>query len=188
MGDPRKIRRTFIRPGHPWQKERMEGEKIILKEYGLKNKTEVWKTTSQLRTIANQAKKLIAATKEQGQKEKTQLIQRLQRQGLVNQSAKIEDVLGITLKALLERRLQTMLVRKGLAKTMNQSRQFITHEHVQISGRTITRPSYLVKLEEEQKIAFGATAPIANPEHPARALEIKQSIKNVNRDTIKVKQ
>lgn len=175
MGDPRKIRRSFSRPGHPWQKERIEQENALLKEYGLKNKTELWKTTSQLRTISNQAKKLIAATKEQAQKERTQLLQRLQKLGLLSTTAKVDEVLGLTLKNLLERRLQTMLVRKGLAKTMNQSRQFITHEHVQINGKTMTRPSHIVRLEEETKIAFKPTAKLASPEHPARIMETKKS-------------
>lgn len=174
MGDPRKIRRAFLRPGHPWQKERIEQEKEVLKEYGLKNKTELWKTTSQLRTIANQAKKLIAATKEQAQKERTQLLQRLQRLGLISMTSKLDDVLGITLKNLLERRLQTIIVRKGFAKTMNQARQFIIHEHIQVNGKTLTRPSHIVRVEEEQKIGFAPTTALANAEHPARIVETKK--------------
>lgn len=177
MGDPRKIRRTYYRPGHPWQKERIEQENSILKEYGLKNKTEIWKTTSQLRTFANQAKKLIATTTTQAQKEKTQLIQRLQRLGLLTTEAKLDDALGITLKNLLERRLQTILVRKGLAKTMNQSRQFITHEHIQINGKTMTRPSHNVRKEEEQKIGFTPTTKLSSPEHPARTITTKTTQK-----------
>ncbi|MBI4140746.1 30S ribosomal protein S4 [Candidatus Woesearchaeota archaeon] len=174
MGDPRKIRRAFLRPGHPWQKERIEQENALLKEYGLKNKTEIWKTTSQLRTFANQAKKLIAATTQQSKVEKTQLLQRLNRLGLIKQDAKLDDVLTITLKDLLERRLQTILVRKGLAKTMNQSRQFITHEHVMIANKKMTRPSHTVRTEEEQAIQFAQTSPLTNTEHPARTVEAKK--------------
>ena len=175
MGDPRKIRRNFTRPGHPWQKERIELENGILKEYGLKNKTEIWRTSSQLRTIANQAKKLIAATKEQAQKERVQLLERLQRLGLVGMGAKLDDVLGISLKDLLERRLQTMLVRKGLAKTMKQARQFITHELVQVGGKTMARPSHIVRVDEESRIAFIPTASIAKVDHPARIVEVRKS-------------
>ena len=174
MGDPRKIRRAFLRPGHPWQKERIEQENELLKEYGLKNKTEIWKTTSQLRTFANQAKKLIAATHEQGQREKTQLLKRLQRLGLISSEAKLDDVLSITLKDLLERRLQTYLVRKGLAKTMHQSRQFITHEHIMVGTKKMTRPSHHVLVEEETHVTFSTSSLLANPEHPLRNTEVKK--------------
>lgn len=174
MGDPRKIRRTFVRPGHPWQKERIDRENALQNEYGLKNKTEIWKTTSQLRTIANQAKKLIAAVTPQAERERTQLLQRLHRLGLIQKDSKLDDVLTITLKDLLERRLQTVLVRKGLAKTMHQARQFITHEHVLIANKKMTRPSHTVRIEEEQTIQFAPTSPVANAEHPARIVEVKK--------------
>lgn len=173
MGDPRKIRRSFLRPGHPWQKERIEQENEVLKEYGLKNKTEIWKTTSLLRTFANQAKKLIAATKQQAQRERTQLLQRLQRLGLLPPDAKIDGVLGITMKNVLERRLQTLLVRKGLAKTMNQARQFITHEHILVGNKKITRPSYLVSVTEEPAVTFATTSALTSADHPARTVEKK---------------
>lgn len=173
MGDPRKIRRSYLRPGHPWQAERIAQENELLKEYGLKNKTEIWKTSSQLRTIANQAKKLIAATKLQAQKERTQLLQRLQRLGLLPQTAKIDDVLSVTLKNILERRLQTVLVRKGLAKSMNQARQFIIHEHILVNQKKMTRPSHLVNVSEENTIMFTTTSSLASPDHPVRIVEKK---------------
>ena len=43
MGDPRKIRRKYKSPSHPWQKVRMELETELKKEYALKNKKEVLK-------------------------------------------------------------------------------------------------------------------------------------------------
>ena len=43
MGDPRKTRKKYDTPQHPWQKERMDQESVFLKEYGLKNKKEIWK-------------------------------------------------------------------------------------------------------------------------------------------------
>ncbi|MBI4141328.1 30S ribosomal protein S4 [Candidatus Woesearchaeota archaeon] len=174
MGSPRKIRRSFVRPGHPWQKERIDQENALLKEYGLKNKTEIWKTTSQLRNFANQAKKLIAATTPQAEREKNQLLQRLSKLGLIPKDAKLDNVLTITLKDLLERRLQTLIVRKGLAKTMSQARQFITHEHIALGNKKMTRPSHPITVTEEQTIQFAQTSPVANPEHAARTREVKK--------------
>ena len=169
MGDPRRIRSKYKRPVHPWQLARIEEEKILLKDYGLKNKKELWKITSKLKNFAKQAKKLIAARGPQAELEKKQLLNKLARLGLIKKGASIDDVLSITIKDLLERRLQTIVYRKKLAKTIKQARQFITHEHIFIGGKKISTPSYLVPVEEEETITFDPTSNLANPEHPERA-------------------
>ena len=43
MGDPRRLRRKYEPPRHPWQKARIEEENELVKEYGLVNKKEVCK-------------------------------------------------------------------------------------------------------------------------------------------------
>ncbi len=173
MGDPKKSRRRYSRPRHPWKKERIEAEKKIVKEYGLKNKREVWQMSSVLRNISDQAKKLIAASGKQAERERSQLMQRLANLGLISTQAKLDDVLGLTLNNVLERRLQTVVVRKGLAKTMNQARQFITHNHIIVNNTTITRPSYLVHRIEEEKIMFSPKSSLIDTNHPARATQIE---------------
>ena len=49
MGDPKKQRKKYETPLHPWQGERILAEKKIMEEYGLKNKKEIWKMNSMLR-------------------------------------------------------------------------------------------------------------------------------------------
>ena len=58
MGHPKLRKKTYQKPTHPWQKERIEEEKTLLKEFGLKNKKEVWRVNSLLRKHKRQAKKL----------------------------------------------------------------------------------------------------------------------------------
>ncbi|PIN72350.1 30S ribosomal protein S4, partial [Candidatus Woesearchaeota archaeon CG10_big_fil_rev_8_21_14_0_10_47_5] len=41
MGDPRKIKKKYSTPIHPWQRARIEEEGVIIKDHGLKNKKEV---------------------------------------------------------------------------------------------------------------------------------------------------
>ena len=49
MGSPKKPRKKYSTPSHPWQKIRIEEEKELLKEYGLKNKKEkYWPANLQL--------------------------------------------------------------------------------------------------------------------------------------------
>lgn len=172
MGDPRKIRSKIEGPGHPWIKERIEQEKILVKEYGLKNKCEIWKHISRLKGYAKQAKRLVALRRlPQAEKEKIQLLAKLNKLGILSQGAVLEDVLGLTIKDILELRLQTQVCRKGLAKTMKQARQFITHGHILVNGKKVTAPSYIVSSAEAPTIGFIAASALSDAEHPERKIE-----------------
>lgn len=179
MGDPRRLKNKYARPRMPWKQARIEEERALMKEYGLKNKSEIWKLSSQMKRFADQAKKLIAATGPQAEKERMQLIQKLCRLGLVQKTAKLDDVLGLTLKNFLDRRLQTIVLKKGLATTPKQARQFIVHEHIAIANKKITSPSYLVLVDEEPKVSFVAKSALSNPDHPARTIRKKQKPKKI---------
>ena len=98
MGSPKRQRKKFSKPAHPWQKERILAEKELLKEYGLKRKYEIWKMNSILKNVTTQAKNLITTKKPSIEKERNQLLTKLSSLGLISKSAKIEDVLSLTLK------------------------------------------------------------------------------------------
>ena len=49
MGDPKFSRKTYDTPSHPWQGERIKAEVEVVRAFGLKNKTEVWKAETILR-------------------------------------------------------------------------------------------------------------------------------------------
>lgn len=171
MGQPKLKKKTYSGPTHPWQKERIEEEKVLLTEFGLKNKEEIWKVASLLRKYARQAKKLIALNTAQAQIEKMQLLKRLSSLGLISETAKLEDVLTITLRDILNRRLQTLIYRNKLAKSIRQARQFIIHEHISVGDSKITSPSYLVSKQEETLVNFAPNSPLFSQDHPERAQE-----------------
>ena len=135
MGDPKKQRRKYSKPSHPWQRTRLEEEKIIKNEYSLKNKKELWKMNSLLSKFKAQTKILIRKTGEQGEKETNEFLNKLTKLNLIPANTPIEDVLNLTIKDVLERRLQTVVYRKGLGKTMKQARQFITHGHIIVNNK-----------------------------------------------------
>ncbi len=168
MGDPRRLKKKYETPAHPWRRENIETERVIKKEYALKNKRELWKMKSILKNFKDQAKKLIAAHTKHAEREKSQLMQRLERLGLIQHGAKLDDILSLTTKNILERRLQSIIYRKGLARTMSQSRQFIVHQHVAVGKTKITSPGHLVTKEEETSISFYPRSTLANPEHAER--------------------
>jgi len=97
-----------------------------------------------------------------------QLLDRLQRLGILPETAELDDVLDLSLEDILERRLQTLVFRKGLAKSIHQARQIITHGHVAIEGKKVSSPSYLVLKDEEAKVGYAPTSPLSNPDHPLR--------------------
>jgi len=169
MGDPRRRRKKYSKPAHPWQKERIEEEKLLSNEYGLKNKQELWRVGSLLRNFKKQAKTLVTSTKKQSEIEKDLLLKRLNSLGLLGKDAKIEEVLSIELKDVLERRLQTIVYRKKLSNSVGQARQFIVHRHIAVGDKVISVPSYMVTVDEEAKVTFRGTSTLAKDDHPERA-------------------
>lgn len=175
MGSPRKIRSKYTGPSHPWQRLRIDSEKEIQKTFGLKNKKEIWKLASEVRRFTSQAKKLIAARNEkQSNVEEKQLLNKLAKIGLLPPQSALEDVLALKASDLLERRLQTLVFKKGFALSINQARQFIIHGHVNIAGKKVTIPAYIVPIDEESRIEFNPLSAIASPDHPERTKEKKE--------------
>lgn len=152
MGDPKKQRKRFSTPRHLWRIERIERETKITTEYGLKNRRELWKTESLLRTFRRRARKLLAAGTGQAEIEKKQLLSRLSTLNILKKDADLEDVLSLNIDDILGRRLQTIVQKNGLANKPKQARQFIVHGHVTVGGEKVTAPSYLVKAGEEKDI------------------------------------
>ncbi|MDK6028548.1 30S ribosomal protein S4 [Ignisphaera sp. 4213-co] len=162
MGDPRKSRRKWESPGHPWIKSRLEAEIELLGTYGLRNKRELWIAETMLRRIKHLARSLLALPEDEREKRFHQLVTRLYNIGVLSTpNATITDILNLSVESILERRLQTIVWRKGLAKTIHQARQFIVHGHIAIRGRRVTSPGYLVSREDEKYINFYPNSPYA---------------------------
>lgn len=176
MGDPKKQKKKYRKPLMVWNEERIARDKELIKNFGLKNKREIWKIESELKSIHDQAKKLTAQSTEQSKKEAEQLIKRLNSLNLVQQDAKLDNVLSLTIHDLLNRRLQTVVFKKGLARTVNQARQFITHNHISINSQIINVPSYIVPLKDEAFVNFNQYSTLASLEHPERIQEEETKI------------
>jgi small subunit ribosomal protein S4 len=161
MGDPRKLRKKWSGPRHPWRSEQLARELYLVGTYGLRNKRELWKAMTELSRIRKQARGLLAAPAEVRAKEEAKLLSSLYKKGLVDENATLDDVLSLTVENLLERRLQSVVWRKGFAKTPYQARQLITHRHIKVGDRVINVPGYLVLRNEEDKVKIREDSPIA---------------------------
>ena len=161
MGDPKRIRKKYETPRHPWRADVLAEELKLVGEYGLRNKRELWRTASKLRKYRAQARALFTATGEKRRQEEEKLLKKLYRLGVLPENATLDDVLRLTVRDFLERRLQTMVYRLGLARTPYQARQYIVHGHVYVGDRKVRSPSYHVMRGEEDQIRLAL--PIKTP-------------------------
>jgi small subunit ribosomal protein S4 len=171
MGKPKFSRKKYETPSHPWQADRIKAENEITKKYGLKNKREIWKAQTSLRRYRGQARSLLAkigTEDKQAKKESDQLLMHLTRYNVLPPNSTLDDVLALETETVLSRRLQTLTYLKGLANTPTQARQLIAHGHIQINGRKVTVPSYMVTKDEENEISYVGASPLNDLMHPAR--------------------
>jgi small subunit ribosomal protein S4 len=170
MGDIKKIRKKYSKPSHPWRIERITEQNQIIKEFGIPKKTELWKVIAKLESFKNQAKNLSARSDAQAKIEQINLVKKLESLNLIKETT-LEAILGISLKDVLNRRLQTIVYRKGYSKTMSQARQLITHRHILVSGKINSSPAYLVRNSEEANVEISPKSPFYDTNHAERAKE-----------------
>jgi len=106
------------------------------------------------------ARKSRSLTQERAAEVQQTLIKKLVRLGVLGPEARLEDVLLLTVEDILKRRLQTLVFEKGFAKTIYHARQLIVHGHIQVVGKKINAPSYIVKNNEEDMIGFAPNSPL----------------------------
>ena len=172
MGDPKFSRRSYDTPSHPWQGERIKAEVVLVNQFGLKNKTEVWKAQSILRNFRKQARELQALLRTgdaQAKREADALLRKCGRMGVLPlEGSSLNDILVLKEEDILGRRLQTIVFEKGMASTVKQARQMIVHGHVFMNGHRVTVPGYIVLRDEETSIEYSPASPFTDEMHPMR--------------------
>ncbi len=152
MGAPKRNRKKYERPSAMWNKQRIEEEHKLKEVYGLKNLRELWKATSELRRVKRNAREVLSGRSTQ--KTGTDIINRLAICNIVKEDAIADDLLVLKPESILERRLQTVVFRRGMAKSLRQSRQLIAHGFIAINGSRVKSPGYLVRKDEESNIGY----------------------------------
>ena len=61
---------------------------------------------------------------------------------------RMPGIAGENLLVLLERRLDNVVYRLGFASSLAQARQLVRHGHIEVDGRKVSVPSYLVKVNQ----------------------------------------
>lgn len=161
MGDPRKTRKLFRRPRMIWTTDQLNAELYVMGSYGLRNKRELWRAQTEVARIRNQARALLALSTEARSEKEKRLLSFLNRLGLVKEDATLDDILNLKVEDLLERRLQTIIMKKSGTKSPYQARQIVSHGHVSIGNRKVNIPGYLVRTDEEPQILLHVELPSA---------------------------
>lgn len=168
MGDPKKKQKRYTTPKRPYNQDALEEELRLLGAYGLRNKRELWRHRTEVSRIRRMAREKLSMEPVERAEGERIMKRKLHKLGLVDERATLEDILTLRIEGLMERRLQTVVYRKGMAKSLFQARQLITHGHISVGGKKVRAPSYLVTLEDEAQLEFASSSPVAVKEHPLR--------------------
>jgi small subunit ribosomal protein S4 len=68
--------------------------------------------------------------------------------GYFKEAERTPGITGENLLILLERRFDNVVYRLGFASSLAQARQLIRHGHLEVDGKPVTIPSYLVAVNE----------------------------------------
>lgn len=138
-----------------WNTSRIEADKKLIDMFGLKNEKELWRVQTELSRIRSNVRLLLSQSdSENSRNVSNNIINRLVRYNIASEGTNLEKLLDLDETAFLERRLQSIVFRKGLANSMKQSRQLIVHGFISVNGRKVNKPSYLVPASEDSKIGY----------------------------------
>jgi small subunit ribosomal protein S4 len=88
-----------------------------------------------------------------------------------DKAVQMKGIVGENLLALLERRLDSVIYRMGFATSRSQARQIVRHGHIQVNGRKVDIPSFVVKpgdvveLRESSRKHAGIVAALESTAH-----------------------
>lgn len=87
-------------------------------------------------------------------------------------ASKLQGIHGENILKLLESRLDNIVYRMGIASTRRAARQFVNHGHVNVNGKKVDIPSYIVKPGDIISVRENSK------EHKA----MKETLENINRN------
>ena len=157
-------KKKYSGPKHPWKADRIEEEHGLSKQYGIRRMRELWKARAILRNWQRLAKEIATFTGEKREAAQNTLLKKIQKYEILPEDADLDDVLSLTLKNILDRRLESVVHKKGMTLTPKQARQFIVHGKIVVNGKKLNSPSYLVQAGDVISFKSGFTPKLKQEE------------------------
>ncbi|KAL7721460.1 Small ribosomal subunit protein uS4 [Entamoeba marina] len=159
--------RTYKTPKVPFERERFDSELKLAGQFGLRCKREIQRVHFMLGHIRTVAKIMLMKDAKDQRRilEGNALMRRLHNLGfLPKEQNKLEFVLALKDENLLERRLQTVVLRKGLAKSIHHARILIRSKMIRVGKQIVDSPSFIVRVDSEPLVQLAENTPMTNPE------------------------
>eukprot|EP00656_Telonema_subtile_P013778 TRINITY_DN16_c0_g1_i6.p1 TRINITY_DN16_c0_g1~~TRINITY_DN16_c0_g1_i6.p1 ORF type:complete len:209 (-),score=57.08 TRINITY_DN16_c0_g1_i6:217-843(-) len=154
--------KTSKAPRRAYDKERLDAELKLIGTYGLKNKREIWRLNLVLSKVRAVARQLLTMEERdprrifQGQA----LMRRMIRYGVLEEDRqRLDYVLALKVENFMERRLQTIVFKRGLARSVHHARVLIRQKHIRVGRQIVDIPSFMVRVESQPHIEFALSSP-----------------------------
>ncbi|KAK2662851.1 hypothetical protein Ddye_001425 [Dipteronia dyeriana] len=131
--------KTFKKPRRPYENERLDSEVNLIGTFGLR-----------CNCIRNAARELLTLDEKNPHRifEGEALLIRMHKYGLMEYGKdKLNYVLALTVEHFLECRLQTIVFKSGMAKSIHHAIVLIRQRHIRVGRHVVNIPSFIVRVD-----------------------------------------
>ena len=157
--------RVYSTPRRPFEKERFDSELRLCGIYGLRCKREVYRVHYTLSKLRKRARFLLTLDENDERRvfEGGAMLRRLHKMGVLPEDKnQLDYVLALKHEDFLERRLQTIVFKSKLARSIHHARVLILQRHIRVGKQLVNVPSFLVRRDSEGHVDYSLTSTLVH--------------------------